>query len=199
MADGKEGEQSSEQEQGSEQADDKDKSGDMADESSEEQGEEGSEQKDDAMAGTGEEDKDKEGRTADETSEEDGPGGEQKEEEYAGEGDQEEKDVAGDQKASSTQDAKSRPEDFIPGKDDRAISQFDQLDSAGQPDDESLNKLAIPGGEGDPENQGMMLMMEAWLEQAEGNPSLLLKNQFMIEEQRYMQTRGRRLHEIRPW
>jgi hypothetical protein len=42
-------------------------------------------------------------------------------------------------------------------------------------------------------------MMEQWLEQIEGNPAHLLRNQFIIEEQQELERRGRILMETRPW
>ena len=41
--------------------------------------------------------------------------------------------------------------------------------------------------------------MEQWLDQIEGNPAYLLRNQFMLEEQRQMRVQGRPLREPRPW
>ena len=38
-----------------------------------------------------------------------------------------------------------------------------------------------------------------WLDRVEGDPGLLMRNQFMIEEQLEMQRNGRRLMESRPW
>jgi Ca-activated chloride channel family protein len=44
-----------------------------------------------------------------------------------------------------------------------------------------------------------LLMMEQWLEQIEGDPAYLLRNQFMIEERLELEKRGRMLMETRPW
>ena len=41
-------------------------------------------------------------------------------------------------------------------------------------------------------------MMEQLLDQVEGNPAYLMRNQFMLEEQR-MSDKGGRLYEPRPW
>jgi Ca-activated chloride channel family protein len=43
-----------------------------------------------------------------------------------------------------------------------------------------------------------MIMMEQWLEQIEGDPAILLRNQFLIEEQQ-LEQRGGTLMEDRPW
>jgi len=40
--------------------------------------------------------------------------------------------------------------------------------------------------------------MEQWLDQAEGAPGYLLRNQFRLEEQRELRRRGG-LYEPRPW
>jgi Ca-activated chloride channel family protein len=42
------------------------------------------------------------------------------------------------------------------------------------------------------------MVMEQLLDQVEGNPSYLMRNQFMLEEQR-MNEDGGRLYEPRPW
>jgi Ca-activated chloride channel family protein len=44
-----------------------------------------------------------------------------------------------------------------------------------------------------------MIMMDQWLEQIEGDPSYLLRNQFMIEERQELDRRGRTVMETRPW
>ena len=49
-------------------------------------------------------------------------------------------------------------------------------------------------GEGVP-----VVLMEQLLEQVEGSPAYLLRNQFMLEEQRLLDDRGSRIYEPRPW
>ena len=44
-----------------------------------------------------------------------------------------------------------------------------------------------------------MAIMEQRLEQIEGDPSLLMRNQFIIEEMRQMRESGGQLQESRPW
>ena len=44
-----------------------------------------------------------------------------------------------------------------------------------------------------------MIMMEQWLEQIEGDPAFLLRNQFLIEERQQLEQRGGALMESRPW
>jgi Ca-activated chloride channel family protein len=44
-----------------------------------------------------------------------------------------------------------------------------------------------------------MGILDLWMEQVEGDPSYLLRNQFMLEEAQYMRSRGGPLHETRPW
>jgi len=54
----------------------------------------------------------------------------------------------------------------------------------------------LAGGEGT--GQASKALMEQWLEQAEGAPGYLLRNQFRLEEQREFRQRGG-LYEPRPW
>ncbi len=44
-----------------------------------------------------------------------------------------------------------------------------------------------------------MIMMDQWLERIEGDPTYLLRNQFMLEERQEMQRNRRQLIETRPW
>jgi len=83
-----------------------------------------------------------------------------------------------------------------PGAMAEAVDEFDQQGEAPDPDAER------EGGEGDPEGPGrgnVSPMMEQWLEQIEGDPGYLLRNQFMMEEQRALRQRGGALRETRPW
>ncbi len=58
---------------------------------------------------------------------------------------------------------------------------------------EGADEDAIPG-------TGIsMRMMEQWLEQIEGDPAYLLRNQFLIEERQELDRRGQMLMETRPW
>jgi Ca-activated chloride channel family protein len=85
-----------------------------------------------------------------------------------------------------------------PGTLAEAVDEFDQQGEAPDPDAEEQ------GGEGDPQEPGkgrgnVSPMMEQWLEQIEGDPAYLLRNQFMMEEQRTLRQRGGGLRETRPW
>jgi Ca-activated chloride channel family protein len=42
-------------------------------------------------------------------------------------------------------------------------------------------------------------VMEQWLDQVEGDPSYLMRNQFMIQEAQQMRSRGGAVQETRPW
>jgi hypothetical protein len=53
-----------------------------------------------------------------------------------------------------------------------------------------------PAGEG--RGSAAMVLVEQWLQQAEGDPAYLLRNQFRLEEQRAVKQLGG-LHEPRPW
>jgi Ca-activated chloride channel family protein len=44
-----------------------------------------------------------------------------------------------------------------------------------------------------------MAVMDQWLNQIEGDPAILLRNQFQLEEQLELQRNGRQLMETRPW
>ena len=42
-------------------------------------------------------------------------------------------------------------------------------------------------------------IMEQWLDRVEGDPGLLMRSQFMLNERREWEDSGRRLTEPRPW
>lgn len=44
-----------------------------------------------------------------------------------------------------------------------------------------------------------MAIMEQRLQQVEGDPTLLMRNQFMLDEMQYLQQAGGPLRESRPW
>ena len=80
-----------------------------------------------------------------------------------------------------------------------AVDRFDQMGTGqgeadqdapttGVPDEEAIAGTGIP-----------IIMMEQWLEQIEGDPAFLLRNQFLIEERRQLEQRGSMLMESRPW
>jgi Ca-activated chloride channel family protein len=76
-----------------------------------------------------------------------------------------------------------------------AIEQFDQLGGqAGSQDNADAEGGGTPGARGD----STAVLMEQLLDQVEGNPAYLMRNQFMLEEQR-MSDKGGRLYEPRPW
>ncbi len=86
------------------------------------------------------------------------------------------------------------------GKEQAAVEEFDQQgdqatpDAEQQPTDETQSgKDAQAGG------KGSMSLMEQWLQQAEGNPAYLMRNQFMLEERRAVSDRSAPLRETRPW
>ena len=68
---------------------------------------------------------------------------------------------------------------------------------------DAADQDALPGSmpdmEGIPGTGVSMPMMEQWLEQIEGDPTYLLRNQFLIEERRELERHGRKLLEPRPW
>ncbi|MES9899078.1 MAG: hypothetical protein ABW148_08655, partial [Sedimenticola sp.] len=79
-----------------------------------------------------------------------------------------------------------------------AVEEFDQQGDSADPenqDQSSDGEPEKPQSEGEEESR----MMEQWLEQIEGDPVQLLRNQFMLEEQRLIQKKGGSLRESRPW
>jgi Ca-activated chloride channel family protein len=78
------------------------------------------------------------------------------------------------------------------------VEKFDQLGTG--PGQDDLGKPAgLPDKDGKPGSGISMIMMDQWLEQIEGDPSYLLRNQFMIEERQELDRRGRMVMETRPW
>jgi Ca-activated chloride channel family protein len=81
----------------------------------------------------------------------------------------------------------------------QAVERFDQMgDGPGEADPESL-QTGLPDENAIPGAGVSMIMMEQWLEQIEGDPAYLLRNQFLIEERQELERRGRELMETRPW
>jgi Ca-activated chloride channel family protein len=81
-----------------------------------------------------------------------------------------------------------------------AVERFDQLSAqpwAGLGPDADTSQSPALGGE-QVLGPGMAIM-EQRLEQVEGDPSMLLRNQFMLEDMRLMRETGGRVQESRPW
>ena len=119
----------------------------------------------------------------------------------SGAGDEPEDSAGGQEQTSDTEQRPGKasdPSDFDPtqaGFDMGAIDQFDQLGAeSGTEQDENAADGEMPGAGG----RATLIVMEQLLEQVEGNPSHLMRNQFMLEEQR-MNEQGGRLYEPRPW
>jgi len=96
----------------------------------------------------------------------------------------------------------SRENDFDPakaGQDAAAIDWFDQLGSQPDPAAEEGPEGAGKEAADDAQGRGPGGALEQLLEQVEGNPAALLRNQFILEEQRLMGAQGGRLYEPRPW
>jgi len=81
----------------------------------------------------------------------------------------------------------------------QAVDQFDQMGTGLGEADPEAPQPGLPDEEAMPGSGISMIMMEQWLEQIEGDPAYLLRNQFMIEERRELERRGRVLMETRPW
>ncbi len=84
------------------------------------------------------------------------------------------------------------------GQDAAAIDWFDQLGNQAQDQEQDPERLAQQAQE-DAEGHGPGSALEQLLDQVEGNPAALLRNQFILEEQRLMGAQGGRLYEPRPW
>jgi Ca-activated chloride channel family protein len=90
------------------------------------------------------------------------------------------------------------PRDFDPARANMntgAIEQFDQLGRRAGPEGEDE---AMPGETPGAGGRSTVIVMEQLLDQVEGNPAYLIRNQFMLEEQR-MNQNGGRAYEPRPW
>jgi hypothetical protein len=79
------------------------------------------------------------------------------------------------------------------------VEQFDQMGKGMGEEDEEAPPGLLPDEEGLKGSGVSMIMMDQWLENIEGDPAYLLRNQFMIEEQQQLNRRGRVLMETRPW
>jgi hypothetical protein len=84
------------------------------------------------------------------------------------------------------------------GEGEEAVDQFDQQGEQTDPEADKPLGDTSPTGEGTGDSQSVALM-EQWLQQIEGSPAYLLRNQFRREEQRSLISTGRPLHEPRPW
>ena len=84
------------------------------------------------------------------------------------------------------------------GDETEAVEEFDQQMGRSLPDAGDGAGEALPEGEGSGESHTTP-MMEQWLQQIEGNPAYLLRNQFMMQERRMLNREGRPLRETRPW
>jgi len=84
--------------------------------------------------------------------------------------------------------------------DQGAVEKFDQLGAQDSEESEREGQAeSLSDAQTERTGRGAMGLMEQWLEQAEGNPAYLLRNQFLLEEQRAVSTRSAPLREPRPW
>jgi Ca-activated chloride channel family protein len=86
-----------------------------------------------------------------------------------------------------------------PGSEAETVEEFDQLGEQPEEDAQERNPDAMADARGEPGPAFGMPLMEQWLEQVEGDPSYLLRNQFMLEESRTMQSLRGMMVETRPW
>lgn len=80
-----------------------------------------------------------------------------------------------------------------------AVERFDQLGQEPDAQAEQKNPQGLADPKGDPGPAVGMPLMEQWLEQIEGDPGYLMKNQFMLEEHRAAQGMRGMMVEPRPW
>jgi Ca-activated chloride channel family protein len=81
-----------------------------------------------------------------------------------------------------------------------AVDRFDQLGQQPMSDQEPNAEQAAAAALGGMPVMGPGLaIMEQRLQQVEGDPSLLMRNQFMLEEMQQMRASGGPLRESRPW
>ena len=116
----------------------------------------------------------------------------------AGSGDKDRE--AGGNNAGSRQQAgiANDPRDFDPARANMnmgAIEQFDQLGRQADPEGENAG---LPGEVPDASGNSTAILMDQLLDQVEGDPVNLMRNQFRLEEQRMNRTGGQ-LYEPRPW
>ena len=101
-------------------------------------------------------------------------------------------------------DKPGKAEDFKPDEqlEERgAVDLFDQQgeDQPGGQEEDAEGPMGAGQMPDQASGQAPPSLMEQWLQQVEGNPAYLIRNQFMLEEQRMMSGRGAPLHEPRPW
>jgi Ca-activated chloride channel family protein len=77
-----------------------------------------------------------------------------------------------------------------------AIEQVDQMADQAEPGEPETGEGGDPAGTS---GGSSMMLMEQLLDQVEGNPAYLMRNQFRLEEQRLMSARRGQLYEPRPW
>jgi len=81
-----------------------------------------------------------------------------------------------------------------------AVDRFDQLGEQPMSDQEPDARQAAADALGGLPIRGPGLaIMEQRLQQVEGDPSLLMRNQFILEEMQFMRQSGGPLRESRPW
>lgn len=86
------------------------------------------------------------------------------------------------------------------GSSANAVDRFDQLGEQPMSNQESDARQAVASALGGLPIRGPGLaIMEQRLQQVEGDPSLLMRNQFMLEEMRFIRQSGGPLRESRPW
>ena len=120
-------------------------------------------------------------------------------------GNEEERDQPGERAGDRPMPPMARPkalrlEEQPPA--DQGVTDFDQQadrQSENQDMADAEQQQGSATGESVGQGKAPSLPIEQWLQQVEGNPTSLLRNQFIIEEQRMMQGIRQPLQEPRPW
>ena len=116
----------------------------------------------------------------------------------AGSGDKDRE--AGGNNAGSRQQAgiANDPRDFDPARANMNMGAIEQFDQLGRQADPEGGNAGLPGEAPDAGGNSTVILMDQLLDQVEGDPVNLMRNQFRLEEQRMNQTGGQ-LYEPRPW
>ena len=90
------------------------------------------------------------------------------------------------------------PPDLEKTADEKSMESAEEFDQLGEEID---SEASSTGEESRPDASETPTspIMEQWLEQVEGDPRQLLRNKFILEEQRLIQSRRAPFRESRPW
>ena len=116
------------------------------------------------------------------------------------EGEQEPQEAGEEETQASAGTSEDKPETPLePGSESEAVDEFDQLGSTPDESAEESGSESLPEAGAEPGRSKPIPLMDQMLDQVEGDPSDLLRNQFMMEEYRIMQSNRGMMMETRPW